>query len=113
MSGINQGKPSKREEPRTALVDFRQAAMDSRDANGLTADDRKGMGELAEMTKALSDSFVGAVDSQSRMPRDVGAGTAPDPTSPFMLSASLDSQGERIIKLKTSPPAPREWSSAA
>jgi hypothetical protein len=45
-----------------------------------------------------------ALWGQAGLEPDAGPGTAPDPTAPFMLSASLDSQGD-VVKWKTSQPA--------
>lgn len=60
------------DQPKTALVDFRQAVMDGRDANGLTDDDRKHMGELADLAKGLTDSLDGAAESQTRLTKEEG-----------------------------------------
>lgn len=46
-----------------------------------------------------------ALWGQAGLEPDAAPGTAPDPTAPFMLSATLDSQGDVIIKWKTSQPA--------
>lgn len=60
------------EQPKTALVDFRQVVMDGKDANGLTDDDRKGMGELADLSKSMTDSLDGAAESQTRLTKEEG-----------------------------------------
>lgn len=60
------------EQPKTALVDLRQAVMDGRDANGLTDDDRKSMGELAELARGMTDSLDGAAEAQTRLTKEEG-----------------------------------------
>lgn len=46
-----------------------------------------------------------ALWSQAGLEPPAAPGTAPDPTAPFMLSASLDSQGDVIVNWKASQPA--------
>lgn len=45
-----------------------------------------------------------ALWGQAGLEPDAGPGTSPDPTAPYTLSATLDSQGDVIVSWKTSQP---------
>jgi hypothetical protein len=47
-----------------------------------------------------------ALWGQAGLEPDAAPGTAPDPTAPYQLTASLDSLGNVIVKWKTSQPPP-------
>lgn len=57
------------------------------------------------MKSFIDNAHNPALWGQAGLEPDAGPGTAPDPTAPFMLSATLDSQGDVIVKWKTSQPA--------
>ncbi len=57
------------------------------------------------MKSFIENAHNTALWGQAGLEPNAGPGTAPDPTAPFMLSATLDSQGDVIVKWKTSQPA--------
>ncbi len=57
------------------------------------------------MKSFIDNAHNPALWGQAGLEPDAGPGTAPDPTAPFKLSATLDSQGDVIVKWKTSQPA--------
>ena len=56
------------------------------------------------MKSFISNSNNAALWGQAGLEPSAGPGTAPDPTAPYQLNASLDSQGNVIVKWKTSQP---------
>ncbi len=103
----------------TAVTNARKmynSAQAARDASkAATTNESTSVASMLVSGRALVNimkSFIESVTppntalwGQAGLEPDAAPGTAPDPTAPFMLSASLDSQGDVIIKWKTSQPA--------
>lgn len=91
----------------TAAVNAKQAAKNATVAQDMQVATMLNMGrDLVNVMKSfIANTNNAALWAQAGLEPNAAAGTAPDPVAPTALSATLDSQGNVIVKWKTSQPA--------